>query len=450
MWRLKTACSSRALAHGLITLFLMQAAAQAAPTPKITITPTNVVIGSNVKIILHGFEKNQLVTISASSTNSIGQVWESHADFLTDRHGRVDLATQTPISGTYRHSDPMGLFWSMSRFPGEKMTNKPTSGASTEVDIHVTATVNDKILAAAILRRIWLAPGVEQIPVHDNGLRGTLFLPSGKTPHPGVIVLGGSEGGMPEIDAAYLASKGYAALALAYFRYDDLPKSLENISLEYFETAIGWLEARKEIRHDGIAVLGHSRGAELALLLGSTFPHIRAVIAFAPSNVIWPGLSSTPDGNEPPAWIYKGQPLPFMNLSQLTPEQKKEIDHLSPTNPGTPTLWCQIQLENTAAVNNASIQVEKINGPILLISGNDDKLWPSTEMANRIISRLKETNHRFPDNHLAYLKTGHYIPLPNMPATVLLALGGDPENTAAAAVDSWAHVIKFLNSAFRQ
>jgi hypothetical protein len=451
MWRPKTARALITFASALMALFLAEPATQGAPAPEINITPDHAFINDNVQIVLQGFETDQPVTLSASFTNSVGQIWESHAEFLTDRHGRVDLATRAPISGTYRHADAMGLFWSMSLVPSENVKVPSVHGASTNIDVQevkVTAAANGHILAAATLQRFWLPTGVERIDVRDNGLRGILFLPSGVKPHPGVIVLGGSEGRLPETSAALLASKGYAALALAYFNYEDLPKSLENIHLEYFETAIAWLQARKEIRHDGIAVFGGSRGAELALLLGSTFPEIRAVVALAPSSVAWPGLSSAPDANEPPAWIYKGQPLPYMTLRQLDLEQKKDIDRLSPTNPSTPTLWCQIQLKNRAAVSNASIPVEKINGPVLLVSGNDDKLWPSKAMADMIMNRMREAKHRFPDKDLAYPNVGHYIPLPNMPAKAHLALGGDAESTAAAAVDSWAHIIEFLNLAF--
>ena len=55
--------------------------------------------------------------------------------------------------------------------------------------------------------------------VRDDGLRGTFFVPAGGGVHPGAIVVGGSGGGLQEGDAALLASRGIAALALAYFAY---------------------------------------------------------------------------------------------------------------------------------------------------------------------------------------------------------------------------------------
>ena len=50
-----------------------------------------------------------------------------------------------------------------------------------------------------------------------------------------VITLGGSGGGLSESRAQILASHGFASLALAYFREEDLPPVLKEIPLEYFK-----------------------------------------------------------------------------------------------------------------------------------------------------------------------------------------------------------------------
>jgi len=121
--------------------------------------------------------------------------------------------------------------------------------------------------------------------------------------------VGGSEGGMPLGKAAWLASRGYAALALAYFRYDDLPPLLEGIPLEYFGSALAWMMQRPEISADRIAVVGTSRGGELALQLGSMFPQIKAVVAFVPANVRYPACCG--NTRVPYAWTWRGQALAF-------------------------------------------------------------------------------------------------------------------------------------------
>jgi dienelactone hydrolase len=62
--------------------------------------------------------------------------------------------------------------------------------------------------------------------------------------------------------------------------------------LEYFERAIEWLKSQPEVDTNCIAVVGNSKGGELALLLGVTYPEdVRAIIGYAPSAVVWQGIT---------------------------------------------------------------------------------------------------------------------------------------------------------------
>ena len=45
----------------------------------------------------------------------------------------------------------------------------------------------------------------------------------------------GAVGGIMEIRAALLAAHGFAAMALAFFNFEDLPKELNDLSFEYFQ-----------------------------------------------------------------------------------------------------------------------------------------------------------------------------------------------------------------------
>jgi dienelactone hydrolase len=86
--------------------------------------------------------------------------------------------------------------------------------------------------------------------------------------HPAVLVVGGSEGGRPLRPAAWLASHGYVALALAYFRFEDLPPQLESIPLEYFQEALRWMGSRGVRRvdqNDSLAETCNHRGLDIVL-----------------------------------------------------------------------------------------------------------------------------------------------------------------------------------------
>ena len=60
-------------------------------------------------------------------------------------------------------------------------------------------------------------------------------------PFPGIVDILGAGGGLLEYRASLLAGKGFAVMALAYYNYEDLPKSLRHVHLEYFEEAVNYL-----------------------------------------------------------------------------------------------------------------------------------------------------------------------------------------------------------------
>ncbi len=228
-------------------------------------------------------------------------MWSSNAQFMTTASGTINLASAKSLDGTYRGISPMGLFWSMQldrqRVDGRAVfAKKDTSPNQVSLEIESRG----RIVASALLERNYLAPGTEtrdlrvpETPETNGDVRtnvladgqenaqhtiGRLFLPPAakfRRPCPVVVVLSGSGGGFDLDKAAVLARHGFATLALAYFGIPPLPTWLHRIPLEYFEAALGWLAAQPEIDSQRIGVLAVSRGAELALLLGSMFPQIR-------------------------------------------------------------------------------------------------------------------------------------------------------------------------------
>ncbi|GAA0323867.1 hypothetical protein GCM10008931_14250 [Oceanobacillus oncorhynchi subsp. oncorhynchi] len=122
-------------------------------------------------------------------------------------------------------------------------------------------------------------------------------------------MLGGSEGGLHEENTALLASYGFNTLALAYFGMEDLPYELVNISADYIEKAINWLGNQPNVDTKKIGMVGTSKGRELALLSASMFPAIKAVAGYAPSSVVYPGISQNNSSSS--SWKYKGEELPY-------------------------------------------------------------------------------------------------------------------------------------------
>jgi dienelactone hydrolase len=314
----------------------------------------------------------------------------------------------------------------------------------------IEVTTETGATATTTLERLSIARGVRRIEVRDGGLVGTLFEPSEGTA-PALVVLGGSGGGLTEPLAALFASRGFAALALGYFAAPGLPDELKNIPLEYFAAAFDWLGERGSVRGHRVGVVGSSRGGELALLLGATFPRVGAVVSYAPSALVYGGLGRSGAAPEP-AWLYRGEAVPHFR-----PTRPPAALPTAPQGPIALTPGFLAGLEDHAAVERALIPVERVNGPILLVSGDDDQMWPSSRYASMIMGRLRERGHAFADRHLAYPECGHLVNFAYVPTTVdsskhpitghVFAYGGTPRGQARAREDSWPKVLAFLRDA---
>lgn len=421
--------------------------------PAFSIKPEKTLIDEPVTIKLHNLSSGQRITIRAQTYDDRGASWSSWALFQADKRGGIDLQIQQPLAGTYQGADQRGLFWSMTPTTALREPLHFTKTSLHPLQFTLTAEFERTVVAKASLTKYFLDESVTTLPVHEQGLIGTFFQPAGG-PHPGMLVLGGSSGVLREQEAALLASHGYSTLALTYFGQSDLPPELSNIPLEYFHTAIQWLQANKAVQAEKLGILGYSKGGEAALLLGATFPEIKAIVAFAPPAVAFQGLSATTP--EPTSsWSYQGKQVPFV---AYTPSQAfiqyTEIALEAQLPLAFKSSYIE-NLDNSTNLEEATIQVEKTNGPLLIISGEDDQMWPAQRFGKMIMQRLNSFKHPFSDQHFNYPGAGHRISLPYLPTAgmqevyhprsrAICAYGGNPQGHAHAASQSWAEVRTFL------
>src|SRR4051812_21588530 len=201
---------------------------------------------------------------------------------------------------------------------------------------------------------------VARQPVEGEDLVGTLFYPTTSGSHPTVVVFGGWGGGIREGAAEALASEGFAALALVYLGIDPLPRDLVEIPLEYFAEALAWLKGQPAVNADRIAVMGNSKGGELALLLGATYPEdVKAVVGYVPSAVVWQGAPSdrwSYHWNPRSSWSLGGGPLPFVRFAKPHPAKMSQMTGFFFGEPMViGHIFYERALEDKAAVAAASI-----------------------------------------------------------------------------------------------
>ena len=287
-------------------------------------------------------------------------------------------------------------------------------------------------------------PVAEPVKTHvtARGLVADLYVPAdAKGRAPAMIVLGGSEGGLgagAARDARLLAQHGYVTLQLAYFDAPGLPKDLGLIPLEYFRTAVDWLAAQPGVDPRRIGLEGGSIGSEMALMVAAHDARIKVVVATMPTGVVWPGISHTsPD--PPSTFTLGGKPLPYLPY-------------------GVPfTSVFELYAKGLKALDrhpDAVIPVERIAGPVMLVCGKSDTLWPSCPMAELVVQRLKAKGFKPPVQLLQYADAGHAVFggswNPDAAAAAgWLQLGGTLEGNRAARQDSWPRSVAFLDGVLK-
>jgi dienelactone hydrolase len=281
--------------------------------------------------------------------------------------------------------------------------------------------------------------------VRDEGVVGVLALPRGLARAPAVVVLPGSGGGIPTPFAAALASAGFKCLALAYFGLAPHPPELVEVPVETLARGIAWLRGRAGSGLDRVGVVGQSKGAEYALLAASLVPEDPALVLYVPSSVCWPGITRwEPDGGFRSSWTWQGKPLSFLPY-HITPEFEEEQ---ASGRPVRLSLLYGASLDHAEGAD-AAIVAERVRGPLLLVSGGDDQMWPSTRLADEVMGRLQNGGHAFERVHLSYPEAGHFSGPPSFNSQVSgpvgrFDLGGSAEANAAARTDSWPKVVDFL------
>ncbi|WMW81828.1 acyl-CoA thioester hydrolase/BAAT C-terminal domain-containing protein [Undibacterium cyanobacteriorum] len=241
------------------------------------------------------------------------------------------------------------------------------------------------------------------LPERHGQVSQQLFLGKGKK-QPLIVGLGGSEGGNPWASNFWKAQRerfleqGYAVLAVGYFGTKSSPAQLDRIALEGIHAAVMQAADNEAINRECIIVMGGSRGGELSLLLASLYKEYDAAIGIVAGSSVFPALTMTMDT---PGWTHHGKLLPFVPVSEATYPALMRRDLRAAFS---------TMMKDKKAMEESAIAVEKINGPVMFLSAKSDEMWPSAEMSDMMVQRLKEKQFAYPVQHIA-IDGGHTAPL---------------------------------------
>lgn len=285
---------------------------------------------------------------------------------------------------------------------------------------------------------------------------GTICAPAAPGKHPAILLLGGSEGGDSMSPAAQqFAQRGYVAASVAYFKMPGLPQTLQNVPVEIVGKALDEVSKRPDVDPERIAVMGISKGGELALLAASTYPQFHAVVAGVPSPFAWQGIAEGP-GPATSSWSIGGKPVAYVPYSSAMGSvfQNAFVNrtplHLRKGYDGS-------MQDNKADIPDAMFHLENIRGPVLMLAAQDDGIWDSVAQCELGMQYLRDRHHAYADRYLQYAGAGHIFlfatpdrPMTQAPlGTLTLMLGGTPQANVAAAKQAWPQVYAFLQMALQ-
>ena len=416
------------------------------------VTPKVALYDAPVHVVVDGLKPDALITLKLSTTDAKGHKWQSQATYHSNLDGELDLSSSAPLKGSYHGVQSMGLFWSMRPSDGKKLeypipTPKTSKKNKTSGTLYTLMAIEHghEIGKATLVRRA-IAPNVDVRRIRRSGFYADLYYPkryaSGKEKHPAVIALGGAEGGIRAADqfGAWLSSHGFVVLSLAWYHFGTLPKKMVNVPVNMINKRLNNLAKQPFVDPRKIGIIGGSWGGILSLFAASHMSRIHAVVSWLGGPIVGPGL----ERGVPPAgyksvekspFLYHGKPVGFTSY---------------------PSLMKFMKTGNWKLIDSGLIPVWKIDGPILFVTGGDDKLEYSALQATWAMHQLR-VHHKVQEAHvLFYRNAGHLIWPGYTPTTTradfnkYIPVGGTPRGYAKADSAVGPAVLHFLKSSLAQ
>jgi hypothetical protein len=148
--------SFRARFCWILTLFTSLGAAR-----RLAVSPPTALLDQQVAITASDLRLHERVKLRATLTDGGDHTWQSEAEFVADEQGQVDLATQAPVSGSYRVASPMGPIWSMKPLEKGVTAYRPPGQLAPQTISFELMSIGST--ATAQLCQEALAKGVKQV-----------------------------------------------------------------------------------------------------------------------------------------------------------------------------------------------------------------------------------------------------------------------------------------------
>uniref|UniRef100_A0A3B5QLJ5 Acyl-CoA thioesterase 19 n=1 Tax=Xiphophorus maculatus TaxID=8083 RepID=A0A3B5QLJ5_XIPMA len=440
----------------------------------LSVQPSRGLVDEKFVILVQNSFPSSLLTLYAHHQCEDGYSWHAFAHYTSDATGAVNGVGSYPrcqthshvtrnadsfscffafhftvsedcsTGGTYSGVEAMGLLWSLKPVPGSKpglRMRKKNVQAPMVVTIsvysgHLTEGFEDQVpLAGVEVERWYMAPGVRRIPVTEDGLTATLFLPSGPGPFPGLLDLWGGGGQLVEYRAALLASHGIASMAIDYLTCKYTMETGKIVEQDYFEMAYKFLQKHPKVLGSRIAMLGLSLGTSVILKMAvhSQIVKLSCAVCVSGSHV------QPMDGFLKEMVDYLGE-----NCGNARFTEDNEV------------VWRDVLLPIPTDLS-LKVDVGKLQCPLMLIVGEDDQNWCAYESAMDMKGMMERAGNNHLLTLLSYPNAGHLIEPPYMPHArvshfrdvlsqqkMMVLWGGQTLEHSRAQEDAWRKLLVFL------
>ncbi|XP_072283878.1 acyl-coenzyme A thioesterase 1-like [Pyxicephalus adspersus] len=400
---------------------------------QLRVSPERCLFDEPLRLQVSGLSPGQEVALVTELIDEGGELFTSRGLYRAGSSGELDISRSPALEGgSFTGVEPEGPLWALQPRNGLRRLLKKDVRSPLRLSFSLYRELPGALLASAAQERSFLREGVRRLPVREGAVRATLFLPPGPGPFPGIIDLYGTGGGLMEHRASLLASHGFVTMALAFFDYDDLPKHLGGLHLDYFQEALEFLRHHPKVTKQEIGLIGLSKGTDLAFTMATFLPGIKAVVGISGCNANT--MAPLPcDGFVLPCLGFSAEKIKFTDTGEADLSECMD----DPSDP---------------AFQECLIPAERSSAAFLLLSGLDDKNWPSALYSKQFISCLKAHNKDVECYY--YPGTGHlleppYFPLCKASKHKLLGMpmlwGGQLREHAKAQEDAWKKILTFFS-----
>jgi pimeloyl-ACP methyl ester carboxylesterase len=203
-----------------------------------------------------------------------------------------------------------------------------------------------------------------QLPSHGAQLNALIYIAAGAGPHPTAVLLHGFPGNEKNLDLAQVLRR--AGWNVLYFDYRGSWGSPGDFSfthcIEDAQAAVAWLrdpanDAKDRVDPQTLALVGHSMGGFIALVVGAQDPALKAIIGISAADFGAGSIVHLPPASRPAA---------AASLAQHLVEEG-----MAPLAGTTPQALADEVLKNAGPWSFPGLAPRLTTRPVLLITSND-------------------------------------------------------------------------------